>query len=159
LPAGPKDGHHTNLRRGQALVVSIIVITASAINRPSARDRRRRDRLRNPTGHVDFWYFCREPGQFPRGLSSSLLNVNEHHEPNTTMQQRTIRHVSRFVAMDVVKKVKIGLDECRMQVLGVQVLIGFQLRSVFENAYDHLPTSSRYLGGLGLILLVTTLAL
>jgi hypothetical protein len=57
------------------------------------------------------------------------------------------------------KKVKLGLDETRMLVLGAQVLIGFQFRSVFQNAFDSLPTWSRHLDGVALLLMVCALAL
>jgi hypothetical protein len=61
--------------------------------------------------------------------------------------------------MEISKKVKIGLDETRMQVLGAQILIGFQFRSAFESTFDNLPVWSRYLDGLALLLMVSTLGL
>jgi hypothetical protein len=61
--------------------------------------------------------------------------------------------------MGISKKVKLSLDETRMLVLGVQVLIGFQFRSVFQNAFDNLPSASRYLDGLALLLLICALGL
>src|ERR671933_377892 len=52
-------------------------------------------------------------------------------------------------------KVKNALDEARMLVLGAQVLVGFQFRSVFEPGFDQLPLLSQLLKllGLGLMLL------
>jgi hypothetical protein len=61
--------------------------------------------------------------------------------------------------MELGKRVKIGLDETRMLVLGSQVLIGFQFRSVFQNAFESLPDWSRYLDGVSLLLMVCTLGL
>jgi hypothetical protein len=61
--------------------------------------------------------------------------------------------------MKLSKRVKIGLDETRMLVLGVQVLIGFQFRSVFEKAFGSLPEWSRYLDGVSLLLMVCALGL
>src|SRR3954454_23701795 len=61
--------------------------------------------------------------------------------------------------MELGKRVKIGLDETRMLVLGAQVLIGFQFRSVFQNAFESFPDWSRYLDGLSLLLMVCTLGL
>ena len=61
--------------------------------------------------------------------------------------------------MELGKKVKVALDEARMLILGAQVLIGFQLRGVFQNAFDALPAWSRYLDGLALLLMVCTLGL
>lgn len=56
-------------------------------------------------------------------------------------------------------KVKNALDEARMLVLGAQVLVGFQMRSVFEKGFDSLPIISQGLKliGLGLMLLAVGL--
>jgi Family of unknown function (DUF6328) len=64
-----------------------------------------------------------------------------------------------FELMQISKKLKIALDETRMLVLGVQILIGFQFRSVFQDAFDALPAWSRYLDGLATLLMVCTLGL
>jgi hypothetical protein len=61
--------------------------------------------------------------------------------------------------MEISKKLKIALDETRMLVLGVQILIGFQFRSVFQDSFDALPAWSRYLDGLATLLMVCTLGL
>src|SRR5438132_2553906 len=51
-------------------------------------------------------------------------------------------------------KVQNALDEARLLILGTQVLLGFQLRAVFETGFDKLPVRSQYLnlGALGLLL-------
>ena len=56
-------------------------------------------------------------------------------------------------------KVENALDEARMLVLGAQVLVGFQFRSVFEPGFDSLPLPSQILklAGLGLMLLAVGL--
>lgn len=56
-------------------------------------------------------------------------------------------------------KVTNALDEARMLVLGAQVLVGFQFRSVFEQGFDSLPLPSQILklGGLGLMLIAVGL--
>lgn len=56
-------------------------------------------------------------------------------------------------------KIKTTLDEARMLILGAQVLLGFQFRSVFEKGFEKLPEHARYvkLGGLGLMLLAVVL--
>jgi cytochrome bd-type quinol oxidase subunit 2 len=41
-------------------------------------------------------------------------------------------------------KIRTTLDEGRMLILGVQVLIGFEFRSVLEKTFDTLPVRSRY---------------
>jgi len=43
------------------------------------------------------------------------------------------------------KKVKIALDECRVLMLGAQILFGFHLRAVFEEQFTSLPSTSRIL--------------
>lgn len=56
-------------------------------------------------------------------------------------------------------KVKNALDESRMLVLGSQVLVGFQMRSVFEKGFESLPLVSQALKlfALGLMLLAVAL--
>lgn len=56
-------------------------------------------------------------------------------------------------------KVKNALDETRMLVLGAQVLVGFQMRSVFEKGFESLPLISQALKlcGLGLMLIAVGL--
>ncbi|MDT7808325.1 MAG: hypothetical protein QOJ70_2138 [Acidobacteriota bacterium] len=51
-------------------------------------------------------------------------------------------------------KVENALNEARMLVLGAQVLVGFQFRSIFEKGFDSLPLTSQILklAGLGLLL-------
>jgi amino acid permease len=56
-------------------------------------------------------------------------------------------------------KVKNALDEARMLVLGAQVLVGFQFRSVFEQGFDKLPLPSQLLKMLGLGLMLVAVAL
>ena len=57
------------------------------------------------------------------------------------------------------EKVKTGLDEARILVLGAQVLAGFQLRAVFETGFEKLPRVSQYtlLGSLALLLIALAL--
>src|SRR4051812_46720112 len=56
-------------------------------------------------------------------------------------------------------KVKTTLDEGRILVIGAQVLLGFQLRSILETGFEKLPEHAKYLklGGLGLLLVTVTL--
>jgi hypothetical protein len=61
--------------------------------------------------------------------------------------------------MELTKKIKIALDETRMLILGVQILLGFQFRSVFDNGYDQLPSHLRYLGGIALLPMICVVAL
>jgi hypothetical protein len=52
-------------------------------------------------------------------------------------------------------RIKFALDEGRMLILGAQVLLGFQFRSILEKGFEQLPRASQYLklGALGLMLL------
>jgi hypothetical protein len=58
-------------------------------------------------------------------------------------------------------KIKRGLDETRMLMLGAQVLLGAEYRSVFETDFPRLPEISQYLKliSLGLLLVVVGLLL
>ena len=62
---------------------------------------------------------------------------------------------------DLRQKIKTGLDEDRMLVLVVQVLIGFQFRGVFEPGFARLPMTAQYwkLIDCGLLLLALGLLL
>jgi hypothetical protein len=61
--------------------------------------------------------------------------------------------------MSIVKKLKLRLDETRMLILGAQILIGFQFRSVFEPAFDRVPAWWRHIDGIALLLMVAALCL
>lgn len=56
-------------------------------------------------------------------------------------------------------KIKITLDEGRILIIGAQVLLGIQFRSIFETGFEKLPEHAKYmkLGGLGLLLLAIAL--
>ena len=56
-------------------------------------------------------------------------------------------------------KIQTGLDETRILVLGAQVLIGFQFRSVFEKAFEQLPRDSQALQLVALGFMLTALAI
>jgi len=61
--------------------------------------------------------------------------------------------------MELTKKIKIALDETRMLILGAQILLGFQFRGVFDNAYDQLPSHLCYLDGIALLPMLCVVAL
>jgi hypothetical protein len=56
-------------------------------------------------------------------------------------------------------KVENALNESRMLVLGAQVLVGFQFRSVFEKGFDALPLPTQLLKVVGLGLMLVALGL
>jgi hypothetical protein len=61
--------------------------------------------------------------------------------------------------MDAAEKIKIALDETRMLVLGGQVLLGFQMRSVFREEFESLSSHARTLDALALLLMVAVVGL
>jgi hypothetical protein len=61
--------------------------------------------------------------------------------------------------MDAAEKIKIALDETRMLVLGAQVLLGFQMRSVFQDEFDALSASAKTGNGIALLILVGVVGL
>ena len=61
--------------------------------------------------------------------------------------------------MDGAEKVKLALDETRMLVLGIQVLLGFQMRSAFEDKFEKLPGHTQALDAIALMLMVLVVAL
>jgi hypothetical protein len=61
--------------------------------------------------------------------------------------------------MSLAKKVKTALDETRLLILGAQVLFGFQLNGVFQEAFSELPASTRLLTCAGQALMTLALCL
>ncbi len=57
------------------------------------------------------------------------------------------------------RRVKLALDEMRLLILGVQVLLGFQFESFFQEGFAELPVVSQCLCVAGLALLIASLAL
>src|SRR4051812_36111049 len=61
--------------------------------------------------------------------------------------------------MDGAEKIKLALDESRMLILGAQVLLGFQLRSAFQERFDKLPAHAKNVDAVSLLLMVLVVAL
>ena len=61
--------------------------------------------------------------------------------------------------MELGKKIKIGLDETRTLILGAQILLGFQFRGVFQDAFETLPAHARFLDAVALGLMLLAVAL
>lgn len=57
------------------------------------------------------------------------------------------------------RKVKIALDETRLLVLGIQVLLGFQFQAFFQNGFAELAPASRAICAAGLALQTLSLGL
>jgi hypothetical protein len=56
------------------------------------------------------------------------------------------------------KRLKTSLDELRMQVLGAQVLLGFQFQCLFQERFQTLPSASRVAAAMGLVAICLALA-
>ena len=57
------------------------------------------------------------------------------------------------------RKLKTALDEARLLILGVQILLGFEFQCVFQDGFDGLGVGAKHLslGSLGLIVLSTAI--
>ena len=51
----------------------------------------------------------------------------------------TVHPIERRETVKFEKLVKVALDELRMEMLGVQVLFGFQMQGVFQDGFDQTP--------------------
>jgi hypothetical protein len=60
---------------------------------------------------------------------------------------------------DLDRRVKLALDETRLLILGVQVLLGFQFQSFFQDGFAGLPSVSQWLCVAGLALLIASVGL
>jgi hypothetical protein len=65
----------------------------------------------------------------------------------------------RCSEMQAAEKIKIALDETRMLILGAQVLLGFQMRSVFQERFEDLPGHAKALDAVALLLMVAVVGL
>src|SRR3954451_9376217 len=61
--------------------------------------------------------------------------------------------------MALQERVKTALDETRTLILGAQVLLGFQLRAVFEEHFEALPSYARAMNGWAIALMVLAVGL
>jgi hypothetical protein len=60
---------------------------------------------------------------------------------------------------DLDRRVKLALDETRLLILGVQVLLGFQFQSFFQDGFSELSHLSQWLCVAGLALLIASVGL
>jgi hypothetical protein len=61
--------------------------------------------------------------------------------------------------MKLQKLVKVSLDELRMEMLGAQVLFGFQLQGVFQDAFRAIPNSIKRTDAAALAMIVVTIGI
>src|SRR5947209_6415514 len=57
------------------------------------------------------------------------------------------------------RKIKTALDETRLLILGVQVLLGFEFQSFFQDGFEQLSTVSKELSAAGLLLVILAIGL
>jgi hypothetical protein len=57
------------------------------------------------------------------------------------------------------RKIKTALDETRLLILGVQVLLGFEFQSFFQDGFEQLSTASKGLAAAGLLLVILAIGL
>jgi hypothetical protein len=55
-------------------------------------------------------------------------------------------------------KITNALNECRILILGAQIILGFQYRSVFEEGFEKLPRHAQYLKMIALVLMLVAIA-
>jgi hypothetical protein len=63
------------------------------------------------------------------------------------------------MSKDLDRRVKLALDETRLLILGVQVLLGFQFQSFFQDGFAELSSVSRWLCVAGVALLIASVGL
>lgn len=61
--------------------------------------------------------------------------------------------------MKLYEALKVSLDELRMQMLGAQVLLGFQFQGLFQDRFSELTSGARIVAAVGLGLMVVAIAL
>jgi hypothetical protein len=61
--------------------------------------------------------------------------------------------------MALAGKVKTALDETRTLILGAQILLGFQYQGAFQEKFDNLPSISRQMSALALLLMLLVVGL
>jgi hypothetical protein len=65
----------------------------------------------------------------------------------------------RLMTKDLDRRVKLALDETRLLILGVQVLLGFQFQSFFQDGFAGLSSVSQWLCVAGIALLIGSVGL
>src|SRR5438309_12052623 len=61
--------------------------------------------------------------------------------------------------MKLQQKLKTALDETRLLILGAQILMGFQLNSMFQDAFEELAYRARLLDAAASLLMTATIGL
>src|SRR5258708_13012860 len=65
----------------------------------------------------------------------------------------------RRMAEELDRKVRTALNETRLLILGVQVLLGFEFQSFFQEGFEDLPAGSKLLSVTGLFLVIASAGL
>jgi Family of unknown function (DUF6328) len=96
--------------------------------------------------------------KYDRGEHALKFQLRSRPRSGRAIQERR-RRLDVPRAMKVAAKLKIALDETRMLILGAQVLLGFQMRSVFQDAFEQLPVHTRIWDGVALLIMVAVVGL
>ena len=78
-------------------------------------------------------------------------------EPTHRMD-RAMPVVREHGTNELAGRIKISLDELRMQVLGAQVLLGFQFQSLFQPGFQQAEGPARVAAGIGFLAIASSLA-
>jgi hypothetical protein len=61
--------------------------------------------------------------------------------------------------MSLQRKIKTALDETRLLILGAQILFGFQFNGAFQQKFEQLPASSRFMHCIALLVIMAAVGL
>src|ERR1700720_3476468 len=92
-----------------------------------------------------------------RPFCKSMRGGEEQFGVSTCPSRRSV--MTSATPADLDKKVKTALDETRLLILGAQVLFGFQLNGVFQEAFADLSFTSRLLNCAGQLFMAIAIAL
>lgn len=117
------------------------------------RARRLATGRRHPGAHAGRPGDHRAPRRTGRAADGRARNRRRRSAIAASKSHRTASRMS------LSKKLKVGLDETRILILGSQILLGFQLQGAFRPTFEQLPFHSRvvWVATLGLITLAVAL--
>jgi hypothetical protein len=91
---------------------------------------------------------------------SGMPDPHSKYEHQVTLRVINTYPEARFpMSQRLDRKVKIALDETRLLILGIQVLLGFQFQAFFQNGFDRLSLASKAVCAAGLALQTLSLGL
>jgi hypothetical protein len=79
--------------------------------------------------------------------------------PNAVIKFNFLSQSGWRMSSELDRKVKTALNETRLLILGVQVLLGFEFQCFFQDGFADLPTASKHLSLAGLFLVIIAIGL